>query len=57
MTTQTTTEAARWEVWMDEEARIASFHPVAGYREQRFRNHDHFLEFLQGLQTRGFRFQ
>ena len=55
--TQTTTETARWEVWMNEETRIASFHPVAGYREQRFRNHDYFLEFLQGLQAQGYRFQ
>ena len=56
MTTKSS-PAASWVVWMDEQRHIASFHPVPGYREQRFRSHDHFLEFLQGLQAQGYRFQ
>ena len=54
---QQTIQPASWTVWMDEGGRIASFHPVEGYREQRFHNHDFFLEFLQGLQAQGYRFQ
>lgn len=46
-----------WVVWMDADQRIASFHAMKGYREQCFRNHDYFLEFLHGLQQQGYRFQ
>ena len=46
-----------WVVWLDEAARVASFHPTEGSREQRFRSHEHFLNFLQELQAQGYRFQ
>ena len=44
-------------VWLDEQARIASFHSVAGYEERSFRCHDYFMGFLISLQERGYRFQ
>ena len=44
-------------VWLDEQARIASFHRVAGYEERSFRCRDYFMGFLNNLQERGYRFQ
>lgn len=44
-------------VWISERDRIASFHPVDGYRRQIFRQYDFFMNFLHSLQERGFRFQ
>ncbi len=44
-------------VWVSEEARIASFHPVEGYLPQRFWDHAFFLRCLHALQGRSFRFQ
>ena len=44
-------------VWLNEQARIASFHSVAGYEERSFRCRDYFMGFLNNLQERGFRFQ
>ena len=44
-------------VWVNEQARIASFHSVAGYEERSFRCRDYFMGFLNNLQERGFRFQ
>lgn len=44
-------------VWLNEQARIASFHSVAGYEECSFRCRDYFMGFLNNLQERGFRFQ
>ena len=44
-------------VWISERDRIASFHPVDGYRRQIFRQYDFFMSFLHSLQERGFRFQ
>lgn len=44
-------------VWVGESERIASFHAVAGYRMERFEDHDEFILFLRYLQEQGFRFQ
>ena len=52
-----TSSSPSWIVWLNEDSRIASFHPVEGYREQGFRDHDHFLAFVQNLQEQGYRFQ
>lgn len=44
-------------VWLDKQEKITSFHPVEGYGEQSFFDHDFFMNFLHALQTQGFRFQ
>lgn len=44
-------------VWVSEEARIASFHPVEGYLPRRFWNDAFFMGYLYSLQRRSFRFQ
>lgn len=44
-------------VWLDKQEKIASFHPVEGYGEQSFFDHDFFMNFLHALQAQGFRFQ
>ena len=44
-------------VWIDEQEKIASFHPVEGYRKHTYQNHECFMEFLRTLQQQGFRFQ
>ena len=44
-------------VWLNEQARIASFHSVAGYEEHSFRCRDYFMGYLNSLQERGYRFQ
>ena len=44
-------------VWLDEQALIASFHPVDGYRRYDFHDREYFISFLQSLQVRGYRFQ
>lgn len=44
-------------VWLNEQARIASFHCVAGYEERSFTCHEFFMGFLRSLQDRGYRFQ
>lgn len=44
-------------VWLCDATRIASFHPVEGFREQRFLDHQFFLNYLQQLQNQGYRFQ
>lgn len=44
-------------VWLCEDRRIASFHPVDGYRKQSFASHDFFLGYLQQLQNQGYKFQ
>lgn len=44
-------------VWLNEQARIASFHNVVGYEERSFRYRDYFVAFLNSLQERGYRFQ
>ncbi|MBQ2739476.1 MAG: hypothetical protein IJE22_05540 [Oscillibacter sp.] len=46
-----------WVVWLDEQAKIASFHAVEGYRRQEFTTQDFFHKFMMSLQERGFRFQ
>jgi len=51
---QTTTE--KLTVWLDEQAKIASFHSEDGYREKTFPNRDAFIEFLHSLQQQGYRF-
>ena len=44
-------------VWIDEQAKIASFHRVEGYHKHIFKEHEAFMEYLRSLQQRGFRFQ
>lgn len=45
-------------VWLNEQARIVSFHSVAGYEERSFRCRDYFfMGFLNSLQEWGYRFQ
>ena len=46
-----------WMVWTDEQAKIASFPAVEGYRRQDFTNQEYFHKFMMSLQERGFRFQ
>ena len=46
-----------WIVWLDEKAKIASFHSVEGYRRQDFTNQEYFHSYMMSLQERGFRFQ
>ena len=46
-----------WALWLDPKERVVSFHPVRDFREQRFRDHDHFLAYVQDLQHQGYRFQ
>ena len=46
-----------WVVWLDERAKIASFHQVEGYRQQEFSNREYFHSYMMSLQERGFRFQ
>ncbi len=50
----------QWEsrrIWLDDEARIASFHPIEGWRLLDFLDHGYFMGFLQDLQQKGYRFQ
>ena len=49
--------AQLWVVWLDEKEKIASFHPVEGYRRQEFSNKEYFQSYMMALQERGFRFQ
>lgn len=44
-------------VWVSEQARIASFHQVEGYRIQTFTDHTSFIAYLYTLQLHGYRFQ
>ena len=44
-------------VWLDETARIASFHEIVGYQRHNYNNHSYFMDFLYSLQERGYRFQ
>lgn len=46
-----------WNVWLDAEEKIASFHWVKDYKLQTFPEHDDFFKYLQSLQEEGFRFQ
>ena len=47
----------RQTVWLDEQARIASFHPVDTYRKCQFHTRKYFMSFLQSLMLQGYRFQ
>ena len=53
----TKTSVQIWTVWLDEWRKIASFHAIAGYVQQDFRDHGHFLHYMQQLQERGYLFQ
>lgn len=44
-------------VWVGEEDRVASFHPVDTYEQKSFDSRDFFFGYLHTLQARGFRFQ
>ena len=39
-------------LWLEDEARIVSFHPMEGWRLLDFLDHGHFMGFLQDLQQR-----
>lgn len=43
-------------VWINEEERVASFHPVEGYTMQEFSSREFFMSYLLSLQQCGFRF-
>lgn len=45
------------QLWLDDEGRIVSFHPMEGWRLLAFQDHGHFIGFLQSLQQKGYRFQ
>ena len=44
-------------VWIGEQERIASFHPIDTYRLHVIKDHNEYVNFLQMLQEQGFRFQ
>ena len=44
-------------VWLDEQARIASFHYTPGYQKREFLRRENFIRYLQSLQECGYRFQ
>lgn len=49
--------AAMRTIWVSELERIVFFHSVDGYRKMDFCQYDHYMEYLQILTGRGFRFQ
>ena len=44
-------------VWISSTDRIASFRQVDGYEKKTFTTHEFFMNFLNGLQMEGYRFQ
>lgn len=44
-------------VWINDTERIASFHSIAGYRQEVFNSHDFFWKYVIALQESGYRFQ
>ena len=44
-------------IWVGEDDRVVSFHPVDTYEPMSFDSRDFFFGYLHALQTRGFRFQ
>ena len=44
-------------IWLDDVKKIASFHVVAGYRQENFNCHDFFWKYVQALGKSGYRFQ
>lgn len=44
-------------IWVSEQERIASFHEVDAYKLQIIKGHDAYVNYLQLLQEKGFRFQ
>ena len=50
-------EVSNHTVWLNDQARIASFHQVEGYILRTFICHDAYMTFLHSLQERGYRFQ
>lgn len=50
-------EQKDYTVWFCDAERIASFHSVADYERRSFTSHAFFMDFLRGLQERGYRFQ
>ena len=44
-------------VWVSSTDRIASFRTVNGYERVTFDCHDFFMNYLHGLQEKGFRFK
>ncbi|WP_455583156.1 hypothetical protein [Dysosmobacter sp.] len=52
-----TTETTIWTVWLNQARKIASFHAIDGYIRYDFRDHGHFLHYMQELQDGGYLFQ
>ena len=50
-------ETQVWTVWLDQVQKIASFHAVEGYDQCEFRDHSHFLHYMEDLQNSGYLFQ
>ena len=50
-------EIPRETVWLDLENRVASFHPMEGWKRQSFQVREFFLHYLHALQEQGYRFQ
>lgn len=44
-------------VWVGEQDRVASFHAIDKYSRQTFACRNTFMQYLQTLQERGFKFQ
>ena len=44
-------------LWLEDEARIVSFHPMEGWRLLDFLDHGHFMGFLQSLPYKLYRFE
>ena len=47
----------RFEAWLDETNRIVSFHEAEGCQKMEFRNHDLFLNYIDGFTGRQYRYQ
>ena len=44
-------------IWVNDDEKIASFKKVDGYVEKSFSNHEYFMNYVNDLQARWFRFQ
>lgn len=57
MNTASSQEPPLETVWLDIENRVASFHPVEGWKKQSFQVREFYLNDLHALQEQGDRFQ
>ena len=46
-----------WTVWLDQVQKIAALPAVDGYDQCEFRDHSHFLHYMEDLQNSGYLFQ